>query len=224
MFSQKTVKFLSQLKKNNNRDWFKQHQDRYEAEVRAPAFEYIEAMKPVMAGISPHFIVEAKKTGGSLMRVHRDTRFGSDKTPYKTNVGIQFRHAAGKDVHAPGFYLHLEPGSAFLGAGIWRPDTPTLTNVRTLMDEYPDEWAGMLKKVCARKQFSLHGDSLKRPPRGYSAEHPLIEDLKRKDIIAVAEFDTDKLYGKGAVQFTARLFTRAAPLVEFICNACDHNY
>ena len=118
MFSKKTIKFLRELKKNNNREWFEKNKDRYEEEVRSPALGYIEAMGQPLYKISPHFIASAKKSGGSMMRPYRDIRFSSDKTPYKTNVGIQFRHAAGKDVHAPGFYLHIEPGEFFLAAGM----------------------------------------------------------------------------------------------------------
>ena len=68
------------------------------------------------------------------MRVHRDIRFSKDKRPYKTNVGIQFRHEAGKDVHAPGFYVHLEPGQCFLAAGLWHPESSALKAIRERID------------------------------------------------------------------------------------------
>ena len=126
MFKTSTIKFLRELEKNNNRDWFEANKHRYESDVREPALAYIEAMAPRLAKISPHFIASPKKVGGSLMRVYRDVRFSKDKTPYKTNIGIQFRHSAGKDVHAPGFYMHIEPSQVFIAAGIWRPDSEML--------------------------------------------------------------------------------------------------
>jgi len=221
MFSRKTVAFLKELQKNNNREWFAANKQRYEDEVRTPAFDYIEAMDQHMAKISPHFIVSTKKVGGSLMRVHKDIRFSKDKTPYKTNIGIHFKHARGKDVHAPGFYVHIEPGEVFLGAGIWRPESSTLKNVRTLIDEYPKEWKKLSTKLTGKDGFELGGTSLKRPPTGFSKEHPLLDDLKRKDFIAVHNLKVSSVYAKDFDKTTAKLFKAASPLVKFICEADD---
>lgn len=221
MFSRKTIAFLKELNQNNNKIWFDQNRQRYEDEVRTPAFDYIESMDQHIAKISPHFIVSAKKVGGSMMRVHKDIRFSKDKTPYKTNIGIHFKHARGKDVHAPGFYLHIEPGDVFLAAGIWRPESSTLKNVRTLMDEYPKEWTKLTKALIGKNEFNFGGESLKRPPKGYQAEHPLINDLKRKDLIAVKNLKISTVYAKDFEKQTARLFKAAAPLVKFICDADD---
>jgi len=159
MFNRKTIKFLKDLDKNNNREWFGENKHRYEDEVRTPAFDYIESMVQPMAKISPFFVVSAKKVGGSLMRVHKDIRFSKDKTPYKTNVGIHFKHARGKDVHAPGFYMHIEPGEIFIAAGIWRPESSTLKNVRTLIDEYPEEWNSLKRKVTGKSGYEFSGTS-----------------------------------------------------------------
>lgn len=222
MFSTNTIEFLAELAENNNRDWFDCNRQRYEDEVREPAFRYIRSMEEPMATVSSFFNVEAKKSGGSLMRVFRDTRFSKDKAPYKTNIGIQFRHCAGKDVHAPGFYLHIEPGEMFLAAGIWSPDNPTLNKVRMLMDEYPEEWLAIKRAlVNKRSGFEFHGDSLKRAPKGFAPDHPLIEDLKRKHFIAVKQLDAKTILGKSATRKTALLFEKTAPLVKFICEAND---
>ena len=120
-FHEELFTFLRQIRQHNERTWFETNKPLYETAVRMPAFAFINAMGPRLATASPHFRAVAKKNGGSLMRIYRDTRFSKDKTPYKTNVGIQFRHELGRDVHAPGYYVHLEPGRCFLGAGIWRP-------------------------------------------------------------------------------------------------------
>jgi len=221
MFNRKTVKFLKELEQNNNRDWFAANKDRYEDEVRTPAFDYIESMSQHMAKISPHFITSTKKVGGSLMRVHKDIRFSKDKTPYKTNIGVNFRHVQGKDVHAPGFYLHIEPGDVFIGAGIWRPESSTLKNVRTLIDEYPKEWKTLSGKITGKDGFEFGGTSLKRPPTGFAKDHPLLTDLKRKDFIAVQHLKMTAVYDKDFHKFTAKLFKAASPLVKFICDADD---
>ena len=103
-----TLRFLRELERNNDREWFAVNKPRYEALVREPALDFIATMGPKLLSISDHFVALPKKTGGSLMRVYRDTRFGKDKTPYKTNIGIQFRHEVAKDIHAPGYYLHID--------------------------------------------------------------------------------------------------------------------
>jgi len=224
MFTRKTLQFLTELSENNNRPWFDDNKQRYEDLVRTPALAYIEAMAQPLAKISPHFIASAKKSGGSLMRVYRDTRFSKDKTPYKTNIGIQFRHAVGKDVHAPSFYLHIEPGEVFVGAGIWRPDSTTLAGVRALIDDAPKEWNRMCNKVCSKGTFKLAGDSLKRPPRGYTEDHSCIEDLKRKDYIAIANLSNAAVTKKTFVADTTALLKTAAPLVKFICVSNDLDF
>ena len=97
--------------------------------MRDPVLDFIVAFAQPLKKISPHFLADPRANGGSLFRIYRDTRFSKDKTPYKTNVGAHFRHAAGKDAHAPGFYLHLEPGTCFAGCGIWHPDNNTLGRI-----------------------------------------------------------------------------------------------
>jgi len=139
-FSRASFDFLRKLDANNNRDWFNRHKQEYEDAVRSPALDFIDAMADGIYALSPHFLAVPRKVGGSLMRVYRDVRFGKDKRPFKTNVGIQFRHFQGKDVHAPGFYVHLEPKGCFLGVGIWHPDAPALGNIRTAIAENSAAW------------------------------------------------------------------------------------
>ena len=131
-FDASTLKFLRELRANNDRDWFNANKPRYEEHVLDPALRFIDAMYDPLADVAPRFTAIPKRSGGSLMRVYRDTRFSRDKTPYKTNIGIQFRHEFGRDVHAPGYYIHIEPDNAFIGAGMWRPaaDPLALTHRR----------------------------------------------------------------------------------------------
>jgi len=222
MFSADTLKFMKEIATNNNREWFDLNRQRYEDEVRERAFDYIRSMAEPIGELSPHFIVAATKTRGSLMRVFRDTRFSKEKTPYKTNIGIQFRHVAGKDVHAPGFYLHIEPGNVFIAAGIWSPDNPTLHKVRTLIDEDPDGWKKVKRNLINKKTgFEFHGESLKKAPKGFASDHPLLDDLRRKHYIAVKQLDKKVVLGASATKNTAALFKKVAPLVKYICDAND---
>ena len=218
-FSPTLYQFLAELERNNDKEWFHANRDRYEAEVRRPAFAYIEAMKASIYKISPHFRVEAKKVGGSLMRIHRDIRFSKDKSPYKTNVGIQFRHVSGADVHAPGFYLHLSPDESFFGAGIWHPDAETLRAIRKGIDKHPKDWQKSISTKSFRDRFELVGDSLKRAPKGFDPQHPLIVDLKRKDFIAIQNLDLGEVSSKDFIKASAAAFRSAKPLMRFLCEA-----
>ena len=218
-FSRELITFLNQLEKNNRRDWFQKHKPRYEQHVLQPALEFIEAMEKPMQAISPYFPAVAKRTGGSLMRIYRDTRFSKNKKPYKTNVGIHFRHEMGRDVHAPGFYFHIEPKEVFIAAGIWHPDNNTLRQIREAIDEEPTKWKRVRngKTFCAN--YQMEGDSLKRPPRGFTADHPLIEDLKRKDFIGVQQQSIDVLESANLAKTISASFRQAKPLVKFLCEA-----
>src|SRR5262245_56455949 len=122
--------FLEALHSNNNREWFQAHKQRYEREVRDPMLRFIGDFGPRLWQISRRFVADARPNGHSLFRIHRDVRFAQDKRPYKTNAGAHFRHEAGRDAHAPGFYLHLEPGMVFIASGVWHPARPHLTKIR----------------------------------------------------------------------------------------------
>lgn len=219
MFSTATFKFLDDLARNNERIWFEQNKSRYEALVREPALEFIDAMAPALAKFAPHFRAEPRKMGGSLMRVFRDTRFSRDKTPYKTNIGIQFRHELGKDVHAPGFYVHVANDGCFFGAGCWHPESGALGRIRDLIAAKPERWQALLKERSFTAHWALAGDSLTRPPRGYAADHVAIEDLKRKDFIGLAALSDAEVTSAGLVKLAAARFASATPFMKFLCEA-----
>lgn len=220
-FPPATIKFLKQLQKNNDRDWFAEHKPKYESDVLEPALAFITAMQKPMARLSECFNVIPKRTGGSLLRIYRDTRFSKDKTPYKTNIGIHFRHMVGKDVHAPGFYVHVEPDNVFVGAGIWHPDASALASIREAIDEAPAAWKRARDNKGFRTQFKLTGDSLKRPPRGYDAEHPMVEDLKRKDFIGITQLPTAAIESPAFAADVAKSFKATLPLMRFLCGAME---
>ena len=223
-FPKGCIPFLKSLAIHNERVWFNEHKDRYESAVREPALAFIEAMGPKLTRISPHFRAIPKKVGGSLMRVYRDVRFAKDKSPYKTNLGIQFRHELGKDAHAPGFYLHIEPGHCFLGMGLWRPESKQLLKIRDFIIDNPNAWRQALDDGPFKRNFALEGTSLKRPPRGYPADHPLIDDLKRKDFIALMPFDEAMIQDKGFVEFVAKHYQQADLFMHYLCDAVQVNY
>jgi uncharacterized protein (TIGR02453 family) len=224
MFTKNTFRFLDELAANNNRTWFEANKKNYELLVREPALDFIEEMAPVLQTFAPSFRAEPRKIGGSLMRVYRDTRFSRDKTPYKTNIGIQFRHQLGKDVHAPGFYVHIASDECFFAAGCWHPESDVLSRIRNLIVEKPEKWLAARDDKKFLAQWDLQGDSLTRPPRGYDANHPLLEDIKRKDFIALSSLSVDEVTGKGLVKLSGKRFAAAVPLMKFLCEAIEVSF
>jgi len=220
-FTPELFGFLRDLKVNNNRQWFKAHQDEYEGLVREPALDFITDMGERLQKISPHFLADSRKVGGSLFRIQRDTRFAKDKTPYKENTGLQFRHENAGDAHAAGFYLHLEPGNCFMGSGLWHPETKVAYEIRARIDEDQSGWRKATRSKKFAATFSLVGDSLVRPPRGYDAEHPLIVDLKRKDFIATTKLTQKQITSTGFAEEFLGLCRTSAPLMRFLCQAVD---
>jgi len=211
--------FLEQLADNNNRPWFHANKGRYESDVFQPAMAFIRAFQPRLRKISPYFVASDRRIGGSLMRVYRDTRFFKDSDPYKTNVGIQFRHEAGRDVHAPGFYVHIAPGECFLAVGVWRPDRQSLALIRQAIADRPRRWRQAHRDKRFSHYYTLEGDSLRSAPRGFPADHPLIEDLRRTDFVGVHDMtEQDVLYAKFLDRVDAS-FTAARPLARFLCEA-----
>jgi len=212
-FTPEVFVFLKQLKRNNDREWFAKNKARYEECVVQPALAFINAFAPHLEEISPNLVADARATRGSLFRIYRDTRFSHDKRPYKTHVGMHFFHAKGTDAHAPGFYLHIEPGQCFVAGGLWHPDNATLTKIRSAIVSQPEAW----KKV--RGKLSPSSDQLKKTPRGFPPDHPFAEDLKLKSFVAsVTLKDAQVCNGRFLRDFTSQC-RKIAPLLEFTTQA-----
>jgi uncharacterized protein (TIGR02453 family) len=210
--------FLKDLKKNNRRDWFERNRGRYERDVREPLQQFIVDFAGPLARISGRFVADPRR---SMFRIHRDVRFSRDKSPYKTNAAVHFRHERAADAHAPGFYLHLEPGSVFAGVGIWRPDVPSQARIRDAIVADAASWKRIVGAKRFRERLELAGESLKRPPRGVDPEHPLIADLKRKDFIAIASFTETDATSAGFLERYAETCRASAPFARFLTEALE---
>ena len=144
--------FFRELRENNERPWFEANKQRFRDSVQAPMSEFIAAMAPLLAKISKHFVADPRPNGGSMFRIYRDVRFSRNKRPYKDHAACHFRHAAGRDVHAPGFYMHFGPDEVFFGGGLWTPP--------------PDALALVRRELWAHEGFALSArdpDSIKLP-------------------------------------------------------------
>jgi len=211
--------FLRELRENNDRDWFNDNKKRYEEHLKEPLLHLIADFAPLLAQISPHFRAIPKASGGSLFRIYRDVRFSKNKNPYKTHAGIHFRHEQAKDVHAPGYYLHIEPDNLFLGLGIWHPDNKVLTEIRSAIVKDPEGWEDARDADGFKGVYELQGDSLKRPPRGFDPEHPFIEDLKRKDFMGVAQFSEEVALRDDILPNLAQVWGSGDPIMQFLAEA-----
>ncbi len=220
-FTAETFAFLSGLAANNERSWFEAHRHEYEAAVRGPALDFIADMGRELERFAPHFVALPRGVGGSLMRIHRDVRFSRDKSPYKTNIGIQFRHELGRDVHAPGYYVHVEPGGCFLGVGLWRPDAGALGRIREYMAAQGGAWLKARDDTGFRESFDLDGERLANVPRGFSRDHPLADDLKWKDFVGFSPLSDADVLSRAFLRRVAERFDRATPYMRFLCRALD---
>ncbi|MCW8925936.1 MAG: DUF2461 domain-containing protein, partial [Xanthomonadales bacterium] len=144
-----------------------------------------------------------------------------DKTPYKTHAACHFRHLAHGDAHAPGFYMHLEPGRVALGGGIWRPSSKHLGLIREFIADNPSAWKKLSNSSAVRELGGIQGDQLKRPPRGYDADTRHIEDLKRKSFYIMADAAPELALGPELVTESARIFRIAGKLNHFISDALE---
>ena len=213
-FDRELFKFLRDLKQNNNRDWFQANKERYETKVKQPLLRFIADLAAPLHKVHPRFVADPKPTGGSMFRIYRDIRFSEDKSPYKTMASAHFpHHKANKRVHVPGFYLHLEPGTCFGAAGVWHPDSDMLIAIRKSIVNREEDWKKMRRKI------NLEGYRLARPPKGFAADHPLIEDLKLKDFVTTEQFSEQQVCSPEFLKNFAATCKRMLPLNEFLSKA-----
>ena len=220
-FSQDFFRFFSELKNNNNRDWFNANKPRYLESVVDPMGKYIVSLAPHLKRISPYYKADPRPHGGSMFRIYRDTRFSNDKTPYKTHAACHFRHEAGRDAHAPGFYVHIETDQVSFGGGIWLPPAKQLGQIREFIADNPSAWEQLIKSPAIKKMGGIRGDSLVRPPRGYDPESKHIEDLKRKSFYLFRETRAELVLTPAFVTESAKAFRSAAKLSRFISDALE---
>jgi uncharacterized protein (TIGR02453 family) len=212
-FTPELFRFLARLKRNNNRDWFQAHRDEYESCVLQPALRFITDFAAPLQRIAPHLVADARPSRGSLFRIYRDTRFSYDKRPYKTHVAMRFSHT-GKDVHSPGFYLHLESGGCFAASGLWHPEAPTLLRVRNAIVSRPEEW----RRVHKLLNWDDAG-KLSRPPRGFPAQHEFVEDLKLRDLGTAVEFTDAEVCGPRFMSNFTAACRKMSPVAAFLSSA-----
>lgn len=213
-FQPALFEFLADLALNNDRAWFQANKKRYEQAVKEPLLRFMADLRAPLAEVAPELVVDMRPVGGSMFRIYRDTRFGSDKTPYKTHASAHFRHKASVgDVHGPGLYLHLQPDACMLAAGIWQPASEPLRSIRQAIAGDAPGWQS------AKAGLTLWGEALKRPPAGFDPAHPCIEDLKRKDFVTSMALPTAEVFGPELLNTVVAQAQAWQPFQRFLTRA-----
>lgn len=223
MLQASSIQFLQQLKLNNNKLWFDEHRKQYEA-ARA---DFINLTSDVLNGIAAFDTSVAHlQAKDCIFRINRDVRFSKNKAPYKTNMAMYISKGGKKALNCAGYYLHIEPGQAFMAGGIWMPMAPELKKIRQEIDySFAD-----LKKILKQKNFTTtYGDLergegvvLSRPPKGYDADNDAIEYLKLKSFIASSTLPDTLLTSKSLAATVVKQFHYLHPFVQFLNQALDH--
>lgn len=221
-FSEASFKFLRSLARNNSREWFHANKADYDSQVRAPFQRLLTDLQPLLAGVSAHYRAEPKTVGGSLFRIQRDTRFANDKAPYKSWQGARLFHERGRQIEAPSFYLHLQPGGCFVGAGLWHPQPDTLRRVRHFLIDNPGSWGAAAHDARFRRRFDLDDSGkLTRAPRGFPVDFEFADDLRRKNFVAVRAIDDEVMTGPRLLKTLAKDLQGLAPFTDYLCAALE---
>jgi len=220
MIQSTTLKFLKDLKKNNNKPWFDEHRDQYETAkenilaLAGALIKGISSFDPPIADLQPK---------DCTFRINRDVRFSKDKSPYKSNMSAYF-NKAGKKGNGAGYYIHIEPGKSFAAGGIWMPATADLAKIRQEIDYSFNDWKKMISNTAFKKQFPKgfgDNETLTRPPKGYDENNPAIDFIKMKSFVIRKHFSDAEVQSKSFAKDVAKTFQHIHPLVEFINKAID---
>jgi uncharacterized protein (TIGR02453 family) len=217
MFTPKTLSFLRSLKRNNRREWFQPRKDQYEQHVRAPMVELVERLAGDLTSFAPSLVADPKI---SLFRIYRDTRFSSDKTPYKTHVAARFPMRAFPRGEGAGLYMEIAPGWVWMGGGMYMPTTADLHDIRAhIVSTYPSFHRLVTTPAFKRSVGELTGERLTRVPLGYAKDHPAAHYLQFKQFLGACEHEAALATSPRFYRELLSVFKGVAPLVQFLNDA-----
>lgn len=221
MLSPATLKFLKDLKKNNDKSWFDAHRPQYEA-AKKDFEQFIQ--KVIDKQAKQDNTIQELTAKSCMFRINRDVRFSKDKSPYKTNFGASINRGGKKSIYA-GYYFHCEPGESFVGGGLWMPMPPEIKKIRQEIDYCLDEF----EKIVSSKKFKAiygtlyRGDdvSLTRVPQGFEKDNPAAPYLQLKSWLAMQQLKDSDLTAEGLVKKTVAAFEALQPLLNFLNRALE---
>ena len=215
------IKFLADLKENNNREWFISNKSTYES-ARKEFMTFVDAL-----------IVELAKADTSIahltakdcvFRIYRDVRFSTDKSPYKTNIGAYISAASRKTEirDMAGYYIHISPGDSMLAGGAYMPQGPWLQAIRQEIAYNPDEFISIIQSPEFTKYFgTMEGEKLIKAPKGYAADHPLIGLLRHKSFLAMHTLSDEKVISDEFFNHCINVFRAMLPFNSFLNRSID---
>jgi uncharacterized protein (TIGR02453 family) len=227
-FRPAAFRFLRALKRHNTRSWFERNRAVYEVEVREPMRALVEEMDVRLARFAPELTGDPRR---SVFRIHRDVRFSSDKSPYKTNAACQFYHqdagrGAGRDAEGAGagLYFQLEDGACFVAGGIWMPARTSLGRIREAVAEAPEALDRLVRAAAFRHRFKALDQEamLTRLPRGYAEGHPAERWLRYKSFTATRMLSEQETLGPRLPTVLEADFKALLPLVRWLNGAIGY--
>ena len=214
MFTPKTLSFLRALKRNNNRDWFRERKADYETHVRQPMIAVVERLAADFSRIAPEMVAEPRV---SLFRIYRDTRFSADKTPLKTHAAAHFPSRRFPKGEGAGLYFEIAPGHVWIGGGSYMPTPDELRGIRERIAGEPRALRRIVTAAAFKKTFgALDGEQLSRVPRGYASDHPAADYLRHKQFFAGREYPAAFTHDAGFYPELLRVFQTLLPLVRYL--------
>ncbi len=212
-----TLKFIKELSRNNDRNWFAAHKEEYEA-AKADVLAFIGLLIPLLAAVDPAFQKDSPPKK-HLLRIYRDVRFSKDKRPYKENFGIYFS-INGKGGNEPGYYINISPGNCFFAGGYWMPPATDLKKIREEIDYNQDGFLEIIQQSQFSALFKLdEEDTLKKAPKGYPADHPLINVLKLKSFSAIYPIEDKAFSRPDILEKISFAFEQIYPFMLFLRSA-----
>jgi uncharacterized protein (TIGR02453 family) len=217
MFTAKTLSFLRSLKRNNTREWFQPRKEQYELHVRAPMAALVERLADDMKSFAPDLVADPKV---SMFRIYRDTRFSSNKTPYKTHVAARFPMRGFPRGEGAGLYMEIAPGWVWMGGGMYMPTTADLHDIRAqIASTHPTFHRLVTSRGFTRTVGELTGERLTRVPLGYAKDHPAAHYLQFKQFLGACEHEAALATSPRFYRELLAVFKGVAPLVQFINDA-----
>lgn len=211
-FRPEALTFLRNLKRHNDRDWFQPRKAQFEAELKQPMLAIIRKVSEAMLDFAPSHIRPAEKC---LFRIYRDTRFSTDKRPYKTHVAAWWTHSGLEKTSGAGYYFHVSPGEVIIAAGSYMPEKEQLAQIRHWLLDHHREFRKLLHNRRVRSTFQeFEGNPLTRPPKGFPAEHPGMDLIRCRQWGLAATLPATEALKPNLAATIARHFRIAAPVVD----------
>ncbi len=218
MITEKIFDFLTDLSRNNNREWFVANKERY-MEARREFELFVEKFIEMVAQNDPS--VGKPTVKETIFRINRDIRFSNDKRPYKQNFGCYVANGGRKSI-LPGYYIQFEPGASFFGGGIYCPQADVLKKVRNEIAVFPEDLSAILEKPAFKQTFGeLWPDKLKSAPKGFAKDHLAIELIKYKSYTVTSNLTDAQCM---ASTFDVKLndaIKKLRPLNDFLLRAIE---